>query len=91
LGYASVWIINRINLDSSGLYPVLSISLAIFTYAFTSILEASGLLAVYIMAIVVGNKELTYRHSIVRFNEGFAWMMQIVMFILLGLLVFPQH
>lgn len=91
LGYASVWIINRINLDSSGLYPVLSISLAIFTYAFTSILDASGLLAVYIMAIVVGNKELTYRHSIVRFNEGFAWMMQIVMFILLGLLVFPQH
>lgn len=43
------------------------------------------------MAIVVGNQELTYRHSIVRFNEGFAWMMQIVMFILLGLLVFPQH
>ncbi|NMH68423.1 potassium/proton antiporter [Bacillus sp. RO3] len=91
LGAASVWIINRINLDSSGLYPVLSISLAIFTYAFTSILEASGLLAVYVMAIVVGNQDLTYRHSIVRFNEGFAWMMQIVMFILLGLLVFPQH
>jgi potassium/hydrogen antiporter len=90
-GMVSVWIINKINLDSSGLYPVLSVSLAILTYALTSIIDASGLLAVYVMAIIVGNQELTYRHSIIRFNEGFAWMLQIVMFILLGLLVFPQH
>ncbi|MEL3972485.1 potassium/proton antiporter [Rossellomorea oryzaecorticis] len=90
-GMVSVWIINKINLDSSGLYPVLSVSLAILTYALTSIIDASGLLAVYVMAIIVGNRELTYRHSIIKFNEGFAWMLQIVMFILLGLLVFPQH
>jgi potassium/hydrogen antiporter len=90
-GLVSVWIINRINLDSSGLYPVLSVSLAILAYAITSLLDASGLLAVYIMAIILGNRELTYRQSIIRFNEGFAWMLQIVMFILLGLLVFPQH
>jgi cell volume regulation protein A len=41
------------------------------------------------MALWMGNSDLTYRHSIFRFNEGFAWMMQILMFILLGLLVFP--
>ncbi|QTC40079.1 potassium/proton antiporter [Bacillus sp. V3] len=90
-GLASIWIINRINLDSSGLYPVLSVALAILTYSLTTIAGASGLLAVYVMAILVGNGELTYRQAIIRFNEGFAWMLQIVMFILLGLLVFPQH
>ncbi|MBD1382239.1 potassium/proton antiporter [Metabacillus arenae] len=90
-GKLSVWIINKINLDSSGLYPVLSLSLAVLAYALTSLMDASGLLAVYIMAVMIGNADLTYRHAIVRFNEGFAWMMQIMMFILLGLLVFPNQ
>lgn len=90
-GKAAVWIINKINLDSSGLYPVLSMALAILTYSFTAMLQGSGLLAVYVMAVLVGNSDLTYRHSIFRFNEGFAWMMQILMFILLGLLVFPDQ
>lgn len=91
LGKLSVWLINKINLDSSGLYPVLSMALAILTYSATAMLGGSGLLAVYVMAVLVGNSDLTYRHSIFRFNEGFAWMMQIVMFILLGLLVFPNQ
>lgn len=91
LGKLTVWAINKINLDSSGLYPVLAMGFAIFTYAFTTAIGASGLLAVYVMAVLVGNADLTYRHSIFRFNEGFAWMMQICMFILLGLLVFPNQ
>ncbi|KUP04029.1 potassium transporter [Bacillus coahuilensis p1.1.43] len=88
-GKGSLWIINKINLDSSGLYPVLSFSLAVLTYGVTTLLGASGFLAVYVMAVFLGNSDLTYRHSIFRFNEGFAWMMQILMFVLLGLLVFP--
>lgn len=91
LGKGATWTINKINLDSSGLYPVLALSFAIFTYGVTSLLQASGLLAVYVMAIIAGNADLTYRHSIVRFHEGTAWMMQITMFILLGLLVFPAQ
>lgn len=91
LGKLTVWAINKINLDSSGLYPVLAMGFAIFTYASTTAVGASGLLAVYVMAVLVGNADLTYRHSIFRFNEGFAWMMQICMFILLGLLVFPNQ
>ncbi|MFS0865038.1 potassium/proton antiporter [Fredinandcohnia sp. 179-A 10B2 NHS] len=83
--------INNINLDSSGLYPVLALAFAIVTYSVTAMINASGLLAVYVAAMVIGNRELTYRHSILRFNEGFAWMMQILMFILLGLLVFPSQ
>lgn len=89
IGKAVVWCVNRINLDSSGLYPVFALSFAILTYSLTALLQGSGLLAVYVMATLLGNSDLTYRHSITRFNEGFAWMMQITMFILLGLLVFP--
>lgn len=91
IGKIAVWGINRVNLDSSGLYPVLALSFALLAYGVTTLLNGSGLLAVYVMAVLIGNSDLTYRHSIVRFNEGFAWMMQILMFILLGLLVFPNE
>ncbi|MDF0726354.1 potassium/proton antiporter [Cytobacillus sp. S13-E01] len=83
--------INKIALDSSGLYPVLALAFAILTYSVTAMVNASGLLAVYVAALVIGNRDLTYRHSILRFNEGFAWMMQILMFVILGLLVFPSQ
>ncbi|WP_066048863.1 potassium/proton antiporter [Robertmurraya korlensis] len=83
--------INRINLDSSGLYPIFALAFALLTYSGTALIHASGLLAVYVAALVIGNSDLTYKTSIFRFNEGFAWMMQILMFIILGLLVFPSQ
>ncbi len=49
------------------------------------------MLAVYVMVIVLGNSDLTYKRSIIHFNNGFAWMVQIMMFVLLGLLVFPDQ
>lgn len=88
-GWLAVKVINAINFDSSGLYPVMAIAFAILTYGVTALLHGSGLLAVYIMALVLGNSDLTYRQSILQFNKGFGWMMQIMMFIMLGLLVFP--
>ncbi|MFT9847745.1 potassium/proton antiporter [Aneurinibacillus sp. REN35] len=91
IGFVAVKVVNKINLDSSGLYPVLALAFAIFTYSATAVLNGSGLLAVYVMAVYMGNADLTYRHAVSRFNEGFAWMMQILMFILLGLLVFPNE
>ncbi|MGG3800512.1 potassium/proton antiporter [Metabacillus fastidiosus] len=90
-GFIASKSINQINLDSSGLYPVLVLSFATLTYSLTSLINASGFLAVYVAALVIGNQELTYRHSIIRFNEGLAWMMQIVMFIILGLLASPPQ
>ncbi|ERN54552.1 potassium/proton antiporter [Alkalihalophilus marmarensis] len=89
-GKAASLAINRINLDSSGLYPVFALAFALLTYSVTALLGASGLLAVYVCALVIGSHDLTYKHSIFRFNEGFAWMMQISMFVILGLLVFPS-
>lgn len=90
-GKATVFVINKINLDSGGLYPIFTIAFALLTYGITSLLNGSGLLAVYILAIMVGNEDIAYRYSIYRFSEGFAWMMQILMFVILGLLVFPAE
>jgi cell volume regulation protein A len=90
-GKLATMAINRINLDSSGLYPIFAVAFALLTYSATALANASGLLAVYVAALVIGNSDLTYKTSIFRFNEGFAWMMQILMFIILGLLVFPSQ
>ncbi|WP_226675669.1 potassium/proton antiporter [Mesobacillus jeotgali] len=90
-GKIAVKALNSINLDSSGLYPVFATAFALLTYGITASLNGSGLLAVYIAAIIIGNTEIAYRHSIFRFSEGFAWMMQILMFVILGLLVFPSE
>ncbi|MFC7321263.1 potassium/proton antiporter [Halobacillus campisalis] len=88
-GKLASYSINHIKLDSSALYPIFSVAFALITYSVTSFIGGSGFLAVYVAALVIGNSELTYRYSIFQFNEGFAWMAQILMFIILGLLVFP--
>ncbi|UJW56361.1 potassium/proton antiporter [Bacillus sp. A116_S68] len=89
LGKVASWSINRIKLESSGLYPLFAVAFALLTFSLASYIEASGFLAVYVAALVVGNSELTYRYAIFQVNEGFAWMAQILMFIILGLFVFP--
>ncbi|MCP3026844.1 potassium/proton antiporter [Halobacillus sp. A5] len=90
IGYGASYALNRINLDSSGLYPIFALGFAFLTYGASSLIQASGLLSVYVAAVLVGNTELAYRYSILRFHEGFGWMAQILMFILLGLFVFPS-
>lgn len=91
VGKGSVYLINRINLDSTGLYPVLAMGFAVLTYGLAAWIHCSGLLAVYVMGLTLGNSELMYHRTIMNFSHGFAWMMQIFMFIMLGLLVFPQE
>jgi potassium/hydrogen antiporter len=90
-GKLAVWLINKIHFETSSLYPVLAISSALFTYGVSSLTHASGFLGVYVMALVMGNSDLTYRRTILQFNQGFGWIMQILMFVLLGLLVFPEQ
>ncbi|MBY9081308.1 potassium/proton antiporter [Paenibacillus sp. HN-1] len=91
VGRIAIYLINKINLDSTGLYPVVAVGFAVLTYGSAALLHSSGLLAVYVMGLVLGNSEIVYHRTIMNFNHGFAWMMQIFMFILLGLLVFPQE
>lgn len=91
LGYIASKTMNKIKLDAGGLYAVLSAGFAIFIYSLTAVLGGSGLLAVYIAAMIIGNRELTHSYSIFSFHEGLAWLMQISMFVILGLLVFPSE
>ncbi|MFC2949650.1 potassium/proton antiporter [Virgibacillus sediminis] len=81
--------LHRIHLASSGLYPLLAFSFAFLAYSTASLANASGLLAVYVTALVIGNTGLKQRNTILRFNEGFSWIAQIVMFLFLGLFVVP--
>ena len=95
LGYAFGWgsikLIRRINLDYQGLYPVLSIGVVLLTYGATASLGGNGFLAVYLAGLIMRRKDFEHRRSIMRFHDGLAWLMQISMFLVLGLLVFPSE
>ena len=91
MGKFSTIVINRIRISYSGLYPVLAIALMLFTYSFTDFIGGNGFLAVYISAIVLGNKRLTRRSAIVSSFDGYAWLMQLILFLCLGLMVFPSE
>lgn len=91
MGRLMVWIINRINLDYDGLYPVLTLSLVLFTFSFSDFIGGNGFLAVYIAGIIMGNRNVIHKKSLVRFYDGQAWLVQIIMFVALGLLVFPSQ
>ncbi len=83
--------IKRLNLEYEGLYPVLTISLVLLTYSIASILKCNGFLAVYLVGLFIGKNEFSHKRIILRFHDGFAWLLQITMFLTLGLLVFPSH
>jgi cell volume regulation protein A len=91
MGKASQFIINRIRLDFDGLYPVLVIALMLFTFSAADFVGGNGFLAVYLAALYLGNQDLIHKKSIIRAFDGFGWLMQIVLFLTLGLLVFPSQ
>jgi len=84
-------IINRLRLAYDGLYPVLLIALVLLTYSATALIGGNGFLAVYLAGIILGNHSVIHRRSLMRFFDGLAWLMQIIMFLALGLLVFPSQ
>ena len=89
MGYIMVHIKNRINLSYVGLYPVLSLSLLFITYTITEKLHGSGFLSVYTAGMILGNHDFIHKKSLIQFYKGIGWLMQIVMFIALGLLAVP--
>lgn len=90
-GRLAVWGLNRIRLEHDGLYPVMALALAASIFAGTTALNGSGFLAVYIAGIVMGQRRFIHKNSITRFHDGIAWLSQIGMFVVLGLLVFPSE
>jgi cell volume regulation protein A len=91
MGKGTLLLLNRLRLESEGLYPVLTTAAVLLTYSATALLHGSGFLAVYIAGIVIGNAEFIHKRSLMRFHDGVAWLMQIAMFLVLGLLVFPSR
>lgn len=95
LGYAfgkfSVWLINKIELSNSSLYPILLLSIIFITFTLTDLVKGNGYLAVYIAGMIVGNARLTYRKETNTFMNGLTWLFQIIMFLTLGLLVNPHE
>jgi potassium/hydrogen antiporter len=87
-GFSAVWVLNHIPM-AGGLHPLFVVASAILISAFTQLLGGSGLLAVYLAGLVMGNKPTRAYPSIVGFHEAMTWLCQIVMFIVLGLLVTP--
>jgi cell volume regulation protein A len=91
MGKLMTWLINNIRLNTDGLYPALILGLAMFTYSATDFIGGNGFLAIYLSAVILGNSDFIHKRSMIRYYNGQAWLMQIIMFLTLGLLVFPSR
>ena len=89
LGLAGRWYLRRAALPASGLYPLAVLAFAVTSYAGATLAGGSGFLAVYVTSLVLGNGALPHRPATRAFSEGLAWLAQIGLFVLLGLLVDP--
>ncbi|MEG0498896.1 MAG: potassium/proton antiporter, partial [Alistipes sp.] len=87
IGTLAVWTINRIHLVNHSLYSVLLLAFIFFSFSFTDLMHGNGYLAVYISGLVVGNHRLAQKRLLNIFFDGFTWLVQIVLFLTLGLLV----
>ena len=87
LGKVAVWALNKANIGNEALYPILLLCLVFLTFSATTLLQGNGYLAVYIMGILVGNKKVVHKKSILTFFDGLTWLLQISLFIILGLFV----
>lgn len=90
LGKGMHRLLNRISLDFEGLYPVLVISFVLFVFSITNLTGGNGFLAVYFAGMVLGNNSFIHKKSLMKFFDGQAWLWQIILFLTLGMLVFPS-
>jgi potassium/hydrogen antiporter len=91
LGKLGTFALNHLGLEYEGLYPVFTVALVLLIYGTAALVGGNGFLATYLAGVVVGNSEFVNKRSILRFHDGVAWLMQIAMFLTLGLLVFPSR
>jgi cell volume regulation protein A len=83
--------LDALDLELEGIYPVLSVALVLLTYGLTASLNGRGFLAVYLVGLLMRRKPFIHQQSLLCFHDGVAWLMQITMFLLLGLQVFPTR
>ena len=91
VGYGGRFLLTRYRLPTSGIYPVLTIAFTLLAFGAPTLVEGSGFLGVYVAGVVLGNGPLPYRGSLLRVHDALAWLAQVAMFLVLGLLVFPSR
>jgi potassium/hydrogen antiporter len=91
VGIGGRWLLPRVALPAVGLYPLASLALVVLAYSSASLAHASGFLAVYVCAVLLGSARLPHRASVLGFAEGLAWLAQIGLFVVLGLLASPSR
>lgn len=91
VGFAGRALLRRGRLQAGGLYPVMTLALALLAFGLPTLLAGSGFLAVYLAGVILGNGEIPYRAGLRHFHDAAAWCGQLMMFLLLGLLVFPSR
>ncbi|MDT7858395.1 potassium/proton antiporter [Rubrivirga sp. S365] len=91
VGKGAAWAVERVQLDAPGLYPVLVTAFGLLAFGLAAVLGGSGFLAVYLAGIVLGNSPIVFRRGIFMFHDAVAWLAQIALFVLLGLLSFPSR
>jgi potassium/hydrogen antiporter len=91
VGYGASHLLNRIHLGAAGLYPVLAAASGLLAYGAAASVGGSGFLAVYLAGVVLGGRRIVFRRGIFLFHDGLAWLAQIAMFVVLGLLSFPSR
>jgi potassium/hydrogen antiporter len=91
VGLGGAWVMRRVALPSSGLYPISVLALTVLAYGGCAAIHASGFAAVYTAALILGNSELPHRVATRSFAEGVAWLAQIGLFVMLGLLLSPDR
>ncbi len=91
IGYVAVLLVRRLKSDNEFMYPVLMIACVFFSFSLTEIIGGNSYLAVYVSGLVVGNSRLPMKRTISTFFGGFTWLVQIIMFLTLGLLVNPSE
>ena len=89
-GAAIVFVVNRIELEGA-LYPIIVLGMAVLLFSLTGMLHGSGALAAYVAGLYAGNRRVRARSTLVRFQDGMAWLAQIAMFLILGLLANPSE
>ncbi len=91
IGWLGRMLLSRVRIRTTGLYPALTLAIAFLAFGASTLLYGSGFLAVFFAGMVLGNGNLPYRSGLMRVHEALAWLSQIVMFLMLGLLVTPSQ
>lgn len=91
LGYIASWVLRNIHFEIDSFHLIFVMAIAILGYSFSSLIDGNGFLCVYISGLIIGSSKIYRRKSLSNFFDGISWLMQIVLFFMLGLLAFPSR